>query len=47
MAAGALIANREDFFRKNPWKRIMLPMQKEIIRMHIMILALPFFLMLA
>jgi hypothetical protein len=47
MAAGAIVANWEDFFRENPWKRIMLPMQKEILRMHIMILALPFFAMMA
>jgi hypothetical protein len=47
MAVGVLIANWEDFFQKNPWKRILLPLQKEIIRMHIMILALPFFSLLA
>ena len=43
MAVGVLIANWKDFFQKNPWKRVLLPLQKEIIRMHIMILALPFF----
>ena len=41
MALGALIANWEDFFRKNPWMRIFLPFQKEILRMHVLILALP------
>lgn len=41
MALGAVIANWEDFFRKNPWKRIFLPFQKEILRMHVLILALP------
>ncbi len=47
MAVGVLIANWEDFFRKNPWKRVLLPMQKEILRMHIMTLALPFLSLLA
>jgi hypothetical protein len=47
MAAGALITNWKDFIRKNPWKRIVLPFQKEILRIHIMILALPFFAMMA
>jgi hypothetical protein len=47
MAVGILIANWEDFFQKNPWKRVLLPLQKEIVRMHIMILALPFFSLLA
>jgi hypothetical protein len=47
MAVGVLIANWKDFFQKNPWKRVLLPLQKEIIRMHIMILALPFFSLLA
>jgi hypothetical protein len=28
MSAGVLIANWEDFFRKNPWKRVLLPFQK-------------------
>ena len=47
MALGALIANWKDFIRKNPWNRIVVPFQKEIIHMHIMILALPFFSMMA
>ena len=47
MAVGVLIANWEDFFQKNPWKRVLLPLQKEVVRIHIMILALPFFSLLA
>ncbi len=47
MAVGALIANWQDFLRKNPWKRVLLPFQKEIVRIHIMILALPFFSLIA
>ena len=47
MAVGVLIANWKDFFQRNPWKRVLLPLQKEIVRMHIMILALPFFSLLA
>ena len=47
MVVGVLIAAREDYFRQNPWKRIFLPLQREMLRMHLMILALPFFSMLA
>jgi hypothetical protein len=46
-AAGVLIANWEDFFRKNPWKRILVPAQTEVVRIHMMILALPFFSLIA
>lgn len=47
MVVGVLITNWEDFFLKNPWKRILLPLQKEILRMHVMVLALPFFSLIA
>jgi len=47
MAAGVVIANWDDFFRHNPWKRIVLPFQMEIVRLHIMILALPFLSLIA
>jgi hypothetical protein len=47
MAAGVLITGWEDFFLKSPWKRIMLPFQAEILRIHIMTLALPFLSLLA
>ena len=42
MALGALIANWKDLFRENPWKRVLFPLQKEILRMHVLTLALPF-----
>lgn len=42
MALGVVIANWQAFFRKEPWKRIFLPFQQEILRIHLMVLALPF-----
>lgn len=47
MAAGVLIMNWQDYTGPDPWKRILLPMQKEILRIHLMILALPFFCLAA
>lgn len=47
VAVGVLIANWKDLFGKNPWKRIVLPFQREILRLHVMILALPFAAMLS
>ncbi len=47
MAAGVLISNWQDFFLQQPWKRILVPVQREILRLHLMILALPFFSLLA
>jgi hypothetical protein len=47
MALGALVANWDDVAGPNPWKRILLPLQHEILRMHLMILALPIFSMLS
>jgi hypothetical protein len=47
MAVGVLITNWKDFLRQNPWKRVFLPFQREILRMHIMVLALPFFSLIA
>lgn len=47
MTLGVVIANWRDLFRKDPWKRVLLPFQKEILRIHILVLALPFFALLA
>jgi hypothetical protein len=47
MALGVLIANWEDFLGKNPWKRVLLPFQTEILRMHILTLSLPFLTLIA
>lgn len=43
MILATLIANADGFLRKNPWERIVLPFKyNEILRIHIMILAMPF-----
>lgn len=48
MAVGALIANWEDFIlHESSWRGIFLPFHREILRMHIMTLALPFFSLIA
>ncbi len=47
MAAGVLLANGHDLLGKSPWQRIFLPVRREVLRLHLMILALPFFSMLA
>jgi len=47
MALGVLLANWGDFVQNKPWRRVLLPFQKEIIRIHIMILVSPFFSLIA
>lgn len=47
MAAGVLTANGGVFFGREPWKRIVLPFERHIVRLHVMIVALPFFSLLA
>jgi hypothetical protein len=47
MALGAVIARSKDLLADHPWKRLGLPMQKEIVRLHIITLALPFVSLLA
>jgi hypothetical protein len=48
MILGTLIANAVDFVKNNPWKRILLPFQSnEILRIHILTLALPFVTLIA
>jgi len=38
-----LVANADDFVQKNPWQRIVSPFKSnEILRIHIMTIALPF-----
>lgn len=42
-----LIANADDFLQKNPWQRILLPFKSnEIVRIHMMTLALPFLMII-
>jgi hypothetical protein len=48
MIMATLIANADIFLRKNPWERIVLPFKhNEILRIHIMILAMPFLAMIS
>ena len=47
VAVGIIIANWRDFVRPQPWKRVLLPVEREILRLHVFVLALPFFSMLA
>ena len=47
VALGMLVANWEIFVRRRPWKQIMLPLGREIIRLHLLVLALPFISMIA
>ena len=47
VAVGIIIANWRDFVRPQPWKRVLLPVEREILRLHLFVLALPFFSMLA
>jgi hypothetical protein len=47
MALGAVIARSKDLLGEHPWKRLGLPMQKEIVRLHIITLVLPFVSLLA
>ncbi|MGB5218576.1 MAG: hypothetical protein WBN66_09795 [Smithella sp.] len=42
-----IIANADDFMRKNSWERIVLPFKyNEMLRIHIMILVMPFLMMI-
>jgi hypothetical protein len=47
MALGVVVANGDTFIQGDPWKRILLPLRREIVPLHIMILALPFLSLLA
>ena len=47
MALGAVIARSKDLLGEYPWKRLVVPMQKEIVKLHIITLALPFISLLA
>jgi hypothetical protein len=46
MIVATLVANADDFLRKNAWERIVLPFKdNEIVRIHIMIIVMPFLMM--
>jgi hypothetical protein len=47
MAAGTLMAYWEDLFRNDPWQRMLLPFRTEILRVHVLIVAMPFLALLA
>jgi len=47
VAAGMALANAGDFFRPHPWKRVLLPMENEIVRIHVFVLAVPFISLIA
>jgi len=47
MILATIITNADDFMRRNSWERIVLPFkQNEILRIHIMILVMPFLAMM-
>jgi hypothetical protein len=47
MIVVTLIANADDFLQKNPWQKIVFPFKtNEILRIHVMILAMPFLMMI-
>jgi hypothetical protein len=46
MIVATLVANADDFLRQNAWKRIVLPFKdNEIVRIHMMIIVMPFLMM--
>jgi hypothetical protein len=47
MVAGTLLANLAGIAQVDPWKRIFFPFQAEIIRVHLLVLALPILSLLA
>ncbi len=47
MAVSTLIVSADDLVRGDPWKRLVLPMESEVLRMHLMVLALPFLSLVA
>ncbi|MBN1364565.1 MAG: hypothetical protein JW976_07160 [Syntrophaceae bacterium] len=47
MIVVTLIANADDFLRKNPWQKIVFPFKtNEILRIHLMILLMPFLMLI-
>jgi hypothetical protein len=47
LGAGIAIANWRDFTAPMPWKRVFFPMEREIVRLHLFVLGLPFISLLA
>jgi len=47
LGVGIALANWRDFTRPMPWKRIFFPMEREIVRLHLFVLSMPFIAMIA
>lgn len=47
MAVGPVMAHWELFTCPRPWKRLLLSLEMEPVRLHFMVLAFPFFLLIA
>ena len=47
MVLGTLIANWQDFVQDQPWKRMFVPTESEMIRVHVLVVAMPFIALLA
>lgn len=42
MSAGTIVAYGQELIRSNPWSRMLLPLTTEVVRVHIMVVAMPF-----
>ncbi len=47
MGVGIAMANWRDFTGPMPWKRVFFPMEREVIRLHLFVIGLPFIAMIA
>ena len=47
MSIGAIVAYWRDLVRSNPWKRMLLPLATEVVRVHIMVVVMPFIALIA
>jgi hypothetical protein len=47
MSVGTIIAYWRDLVRSNPWKRIVLPVATEVVRVHVMVVVMPFVALIA
>ncbi len=47
MVVALLVTNWRDFLQTHPWKRLVAPFDRELIRIHVMVLALPVVSLLA
>lgn len=47
MAVGTLVAHGFGIVRSNPWKRMLFPLGTEIVRIHVMVILMPFLALIA